>query len=180
MERQPHSGEQLPKTPSPELERPQAAERGQESLERPEARHEQLETARKAVERQPEQQQPKSEREAAPAHPITRLDRAINYKHTLKSLQRQLSPSSRAFSRVIHAPVVEKVSEVAAKTVFRPSVTMGASLTALLVGGLTFFTARSYGFPLSGSEFLFSLLIGGVIGIALEGAGKLLHRRNHH
>lgn len=179
MERQPKSGEQLPSIDTTELEqRPRSAEQSQEALERPEQRQERLETAREAVQKQPERASTPTEREAAPTNPVTRLDRAMNYKHTIKSLQRQLSPASRTFSKMIHAPVIEKASEVTARTVFRPSVTLGASLVALLVGGITFFTAKNYGFALSGSEFLLSLLVGGVIGVGLEGVGKLLRRRH--
>jgi hypothetical protein len=179
MEREPRSSEHLPRFNPSELERrPESNESPKESLERPEQRQERLRTARETLKHQPEIQAPAHEKENEPHQPVTKLDRVMNYRHTMKSLQRDLKPVSRSFSKFIHAPVIEKMSEVGAKTVFRPSVTLGASLTALMVGGVAFITARRYGFSLSGSEFLFALLLGGVIGAFLEGVGKILHRKH--
>ena len=93
---------------------------------------------------------------------------ALNYQHTLASMQQHLKPAARTFSRIIHQPVVEATSEVLAKTVVRPSVINGALWTAVLVGGAFYVTARMYGFVLSGSEMLFALLGGGIIGVLGE------------
>lgn len=130
------------------------------------------ELARKAVEIAPE---PAAKAAEAPreAAPVTRLDKLVSYRHTLKGVQKQLKPTSRKFSKFIHAPIVEKTSEALEKTVMRPSVTLGASLTALAVGGFFYFSARRYGFTLSGSEFLVSLLVGAIMGGLIEAVFKL-------
>ncbi len=121
---------------------------------------------------------PVAEKEtAAPVPFVARLDQLTNYTHTMASLQRKLRPMSRSFSKVIHTPAVEKTSEALEKTVMRPSVAAGATWTALLVGVIFYVTARIYGYALSGSEMLVALVIGGILGVALEGVGRLLRRR---
>lgn len=106
-----------------------------------------------------------------------RLTHAVNFEHTMKSLQTRLSPATRSFSRVIHSPAVEKTSEVLEKTVMRPSVINGALWTAVVVQGFLYFTARYYGFTLSGSEIIISLLAGGLLGIVLEGIWRSVKHR---
>lgn len=165
-EKQPQSHERISSQElAAELE--QMAEKQLENFEHhsPEqAQEKKAEHARQAVERAPEPGHKASEQ--APRHtaPPTRLDKMVAYRHTLKSLQKHLKPASRRFSKFIHTPVVEKASEVLENTVMRPSVTLGASLTALVVGGFFYFAARNYGFTLSGSEFIFSMLIGAILG----------------
>ena len=108
---------------------------------------------------------------------MAHLDHKLNYVQTLASVQRRLQPMSRQFSRVIHAPAVEAVSEVLGKTALRPSVTLGATWTAALVGIIFYFTAREYGYHLSGAEIIVSLLLGGLLGLLTEFIVKLLARR---
>ncbi len=106
-----------------------------------------------------------------------RLSHAVNFQQTMKSLQTRLTPASRSFSKVIHAPAVEKTSEALEKTVMRPSVINGALWTAVIVQAVLYFTARYYGFALSGSEIIISLLAGGLLGIVLEGIWRGIKHR---
>jgi len=154
--------------------REQAAETDPQG--RPEQR---AERAREVIGRQEIMPRPEdgNRGESAPADPVrTFLDHRLNYAQTLASVQRRLKPASRSFSKVIHAPVVEKASEVLETTVARPSVMLGTTWTALIVGTLFYFTARHYGYALSGSELLFSFIVGAVIGLTLEGLWRLLKR----
>ena len=108
---------------------------------------------------------------------IKKITHGLNYTDTLASVQRRLSPTSRRFSKAIHAPIVEKTSAVLEKTVMRPSVTLGATWTALIVGLIFYWTARHYGFKLSGSEMILALVVGGLIGAGIEWCGHLLRSR---
>jgi hypothetical protein len=108
---------------------------------------------------------------------IKKITHGLNYADTLASVQRRLSPRARSFSKVIHAPVVEKTSAVLEKTVMRPSVTLGATWTALIVGVIFYWTARHYGFRLSGSEMIIALLVGGLLGGSVEWFGHMLRKR---
>jgi hypothetical protein len=123
------------------------------------------------------------EQEATPApqHPVPAfLNRHLNYAQTLASVQRRLTPVSRGFSHVIHAPIVEKTSDALENTVARPSVTAGATWTALIVGAIFYFTARRYGYALSGSEIELSFIIGAVIGLIIEWFWRtFIHRPKH-
>ncbi len=137
-----------------------------------------LEAAREAIEHQAEAPVvPIAEKEAPKKHHPTIFDKQHAYWQTVHAMQRRLKPASRAFSKVIHAPAIEKTSDIAAKTVFRPSVTLGATTTALVVGAFFYITAQTYGFPLRGSEFAVSLLAGAILGLILEAVFKPLKRK---
>ncbi len=131
------------------------------------------ERAREVINQHEDQPEPETETksEATPPakHPLHILDHHLNYSRTMASVQRRLGPVSRGFSKVIHAPAVEKTSEALEHTVARPSVLLGTTWTALIVGGIFYFTARHYGFSLSGSELLFSFIVGALLGLVLEG-----------
>ncbi len=178
MEREPNSPEQI-NLPKPELEkRPERATSPEISQESEAKRQRQVEQARQTIERQQETADTGERAPVAKAKAIlTNIDYDRAYKDTMQSLQRHLKPASRTFSRVIHNPAIERVSEVAGQTVARPSVMLGATTTALIVGSLTYATAKRYGFTLSGSELILSLLAGGVIGAIIEGLTKLFKRR---
>lgn len=139
---------------------------------------EKIDEARAKLEQQPEPQARLGERESAPVyqHP-TRLDKETAYWDTLRSVQRHLKPASRSFSKFIHSPAVERTSEIAGATIARPSVLLGATSTAVLLGSFLYIAARLNGFPLSGSEFILSLLVGGVLGLIVEGLAKVIRPR---
>jgi hypothetical protein len=154
------------------------AEHHETAHEKPEDR---AERAREAIHKQTEHAPKSAPQEEAPRHPMHHVHALLNYKlnyaQTLTSIQRKLRPASRNFSKLIHQPAVERASDAIGSTVARPSVAAGASWTALIVGGLFYFTARRYGYSLSGSEILVSLLVGGVLGLILEGAWRAAKRR---
>ncbi len=141
--------------------------------------HQRAEAAREVIHQQDQAPEPAPavETESRPFSLRPILNHKLNYAQTLASVQRKLTPLSRSFSRVIHTPIVEKTSEALENTVARPSVIFGATWTALIVGGIFYFTARMYGYALSGSELLFSFVVGAVLGLVLEGVWRVLSRR---
>lgn len=161
------------------LSAPERQEAHEALTESTEKQAEQVEAARNKLEQAPEPAAKVSEREHAPTHHHpTRLDKEASYWDTLRSMQRHLTPASRRFSKLIHSPAIEKTSEVVGATVARPSVTLGATITAVVVGSFLYLTARAYGFALSGSELLLSLIVGGLLGLAVEGIAKLFKQRS--
>lgn len=177
-----------------------SSERGEQAKnELEQARNEQLDAAREAAaERDPadhaekraeharnviDRQEPEppaaTETDTKPASssPIAFLNHHLNYTQTLASVQRQLKPISRSFSKVIHAPAVEKASEALENNIARPSVLAGATWTALIVGSIFYLIARHYGYALSGSELLFSFIVGALLGLAIEGVWRASKRR---
>ena len=137
--------------------------------------------AREVIKNQTEQPEPAAVAEQeAPPPPATftaRLDHMLNYTQTMASVQRKLSPASRSFSKVIHAPAIEKTSEVLESTVMRPSIVAGATWTAFITGLTFYMVARAYGFTLSGTEMLAALIGGGLLGILIEGVLRTIRRR---
>jgi hypothetical protein len=137
------------------------------------------EKAREVIKRQEIKPEPVAAPETATpiSRPLAFLDHHLNYRQTLASVQRKLSPASRSFSKVIHTPVVEKTSEVLETTIARPSVMLGTTWTALIVGTSFYLIARHYGYALSGSELLFSFIVGALLGIVGEGLWTAFKRR---
>lgn len=135
------------------------------SSRKAEARHEierstkeKEQTPAKRVERSPEKRQ----------QVASKLDRKAAYKETMSSMRTQLPPASRAFSKVIHNPVVESVSEAAGKTVARPNAILAGSMSAFLFVLATYLIARYFGYPLSGFETIAAFIFGWVIGVIFD------------
>lgn len=173
------SNETLKQDISAELEqRLDNIERRPELLETHAEQQEQAaEKAREQIAKQPEVQAKAPETTPKLAPPPSRLDRWTNYIYTLKSLQRSLPAASRAFSKVIHQPIISKTSEIAEATVMRPSVALGATLTAAIVGGFALLISRIYGYELPTSWFVLCLGVGAVLGLAGEAIARLLKPR---
>jgi len=105
------------------------------------------------------------------------LDKEATYNETLASLQNRMTPGEKKFSRFIHNPTIEKTSNLLESTIMRPSVVMGTTWTALIVGIIFYATARIYGFKLSGSEMLLALAGGAILGLTLEGIWLFIRRK---
>lgn len=100
--------------------------------------------------------------------PINRELKNMAYQRTLKRTQRQLSAPSRAFSKVVHHPAVEATSEIASKTIARPSGILAGSIAAFIGSSIFLWIARHYGYEYN--YFLLALLfVGGFfIGLLVE------------
>lgn len=178
MEQEPKNPEQSAEFNAAELETSPEASQGPERAQESEAdRNQNVEAARAKVEAQSAAEKAEPAKESAPKRFTSGVDRKQAYAETMASVQRHLSAPSRAFSKVIHNDVVDKTSEAIGQTVLRPSVTLGATSTALLVGGFTYWLAKHYGYALSGTTLLLALVVGGVAGVAIEGIAKLFQRK---
>lgn len=81
-------------------------------------------------------------------------------RDTIASVQSQLSPGEQRFSKLIHKPAVQKLSESASATVARPSGLLGGSLLAF-VGSVGYqLITRIYDVPYNYS-FVIVFFIGG-------------------
>ncbi len=99
---------------------------------------------------------------------ITRATKKAAYKKTLGHVRRQLPKRERAFSKVIHQPVVEKLSDVGSKTVARPSGVLAGGICALLGSTFVFYMAKHYGFEYNFLVFILLLVIGFGVGLVVE------------
>ncbi len=91
-----------------------------------------------------------------------------SYKRTMKQVQDDLPAGSRTFSKVIHAKPVEKTSEFIGSTIARPNAILAGSIVAFLLTLLTYVTAKTIGYRLSGFETIAAFIIGWTIGIIYD------------
>ncbi len=113
---------------------------------------------------------------------VTKELKTIRYKETMRYVRRHLTKRERKFSSIIHAPTVEKVSEVGAKTIARPSGLLGGGLVALIGSIGTLYIARQYGFEVPNSLFMALFVIGFAVGVVAEFivAGFSVRRGNRY
>lgn len=94
--------------------------------------------------------------------------KATAYKKQLERIRDHLSPTERTFSKFTHAKVVDKTSNVMAKTVARPTGILGGAVCALIGSVIALYTAKHYGFTYNYLLFL-ALFVGGyLIGSSIE------------
>ena len=99
---------------------------------------------------------------------ITQEDRKDSFKKTMETVQSQLPKSSRTFSKVIHNPTIEKVSEVTGKTVARPNAILSGSVAAFVLTLAIYTLAKINGYPLSGFETIAAFTIGWLTGMLFD------------
>lgn len=109
-----------------------------------------------------EQQRAERQRQTSPAAQQERFDK------TMAAVQSQLSPSSRAFSKVIHNPAIEKASEVTGNTVARPNALLSGAIAAFVLTLAIYLIARFNGYPLSGAESIAAFALGWLCGLAFD------------
>ena len=98
----------------------------------------------------------------------SKADRDKAYKNIMDVTRTQMSASARAFSKVIHNPVVEKTSEVIGSTVARPNAILTGSVSALILVLGVYTIAHFFGYPLSGFETIGAFILGWLIGIIYD------------
>lgn len=107
------------------------------------------------------------------------IDRTVKkaaYKRELHRIQKQLSKPDRTFSKVIHKPTIEAISNVGAKTVARPSGVLGGSIAALAGGIFLVWISRHYGFRYNFFVFIGLLGAGFLLGLIVELLFKTLKK----
>lgn len=156
--------------------------------------HEQLETARNAYADKIETIRGAIEHEAVsheheinkieheqhdehrPHHYLTKKIKNQQYQKTVAEIQKSLSPSQQRFSKLVHQPAIEKVSEVGAKTIARPSGILGGALFALIGSSIVMYIARHIGFEVPNTIFILLFITGFAVGLLLELLLHTLHR----
>lgn len=96
---------------------------------------------------------------------------------TLHRIQRHLSKPERRFSRFIHKPAIDKLSEAGSKTVARPSGLLGGGLTAFAGSLALLVFVKRYGYEYNPTTFLLFLIGGFFLGLLIELFIRSLWRR---
>ncbi len=97
------------------------------------------------------------------------------YQRAITRVRRQLTPGQRSFSKVIHQPVVDAVSEATAKTIGRPSGILGGGLLALAGTTAYYYITKHYGYDYNYGVFLLLVAAGFVVGWLAEFLLRTMH-----
>ena len=108
---------------------------------------------------------------------VSRELKEMGFRRTLTNTRLRMKAPARAFSKVIHQPVVEKVSEVAGSTVARPSGTIGGGLFALLGSITLLYISKHYGYRYNYFIFILLFVGGFIVGMIIELIVRALLRR---
>ncbi len=99
---------------------------------------------------------------------VSKKEREASYKHHMKQLQSELSPSQRAFSKVLHNPIVEKTSEVVGSTIARPNAVLAGAVVAFVLVLAVYLISKFYGYTLSGFETIGAFIAGWILGVLYD------------
>ena len=102
--------------------------------------------------------------------------KAMAKRRILKETRRQMSAPSRALSKVVHQPVVEKASEIGA-SVARPSGVLGGGIFALVGSSLLLYITKHNGYRYNYLMFILLFVGGFILGMIVE---LLLHMLIRH
>jgi hypothetical protein len=105
---------------------------------------------------------------------ITKEDKAHSFNSVMSHARQDLSKPERALSKFMHQPAVEKVSDIAGKTIARPSGAIGAAVFASAGIFIVYLLAKRIGFTLSGSEAPILVAVGFITGLLVEWAYKAI------
>lgn len=99
---------------------------------------------------------------------ISKAEQNKEFKQRMQSVQKDMTPGSRTFSKAIHHPVVEKTSEVVGATVARPNAILAGSLAAFVLTMAVYVVAKNVGYSLSGFETIGAFIVGWIIGLLFD------------
>lgn len=99
---------------------------------------------------------------------VNRSLKLIARRRLLKQIRRHLAPPDRAFSHIIHQPIIDQTSELAAKTVARPSGLLSGGLFALIGSGALLYIDKHYGYRYNFLVWMLCFAGGFVLGLVLE------------
>jgi hypothetical protein len=111
---------------------------------------------------------------------VDRELRRLMFKRTLVSVQKQLSAPSRAFSKVVHNPAIDRASAAAEKTVARPKGILVGGLAAFIGCLYTLYLAKHYGFRYNLLLFIILFVTGYVVTTFIEIAAIVIKRTFRH
>ena len=143
-----------------------SAEKGHES-DASDARKEALELANSS-EKESKQKEKAHDRSPLERRGPTKREKQLSYDSTMKEVRSHMNGPSRTFSKLIHNPFVEKVSDVAGSTVARPNAILSGAMFAFLITLTLYLIARMNGYPLTGSESIAAFVLGWAIGLTYD------------
>lgn len=114
-------------------------------------------------------------------HPviINKQLKDMAFSRSMTRTRKKLSRSSRAFSKVIHTPVIDRTSELAGKTIARPSGVLAGAFLAFIGTSALLWITKHYGYTYN--YLMVILLFGGgmILGLSIEGLYRLLRKNKN-
>ena len=129
------------------------------------ARLEALETAASIESKNIEKEQKKS---PTGRGSINKRQKEKSFKQTMNQVQKELPPSKRVFSKIIHNNYNEKTSDIIGSTVARPNALFAGAFVAFILTILTYTVAKTMGYALSGFETIGAFIVGWMVGISYD------------
>lgn len=144
-----------------------------------EKKTESVEHIKSRVEREAISKENVSVESAGPKQDSPRIDKELKqltFQRTLTHVRKKLGGPSRVVSKVVHQPVIDKLSQLGEKTIARPVSLFSGSLCALVGTSLAFYMAKHYGFHYNFLLFILLFVGGFILGTLAELVVNLLHR----
>ena len=94
--------------------------------------------------------------------------KGITLKKTIAGIQKQLPANERTFSKVVHNPVIDKISAVGERTIARPIGILGGGALALLGSLLSTYFSRKFGMSYNIFMFVIFFAVGYILATLLE------------
>lgn len=107
-------------------------------------------------------------------YPLGKKQRDIQFKKTMKLVQKDMPPYERAFSKFIHNKAVDRVSSVVGQSVARPNAMLSGAIAAFVLTSVVYLIARNLGYVLSGFETIGAFIVGWAIGLVFDYLRALL------
>jgi len=98
------------------------------------------------------------------------------YSRAMTRVRKKLSLPSRTFSRVTHSKLLEKPSELAEKTVARPSGMLGGALFAAIGSVLLLWITKHNGYSYNYLFVIILFVVGILIGLTSEAIVRLIKK----
>ena len=91
-----------------------------------------------------------------------------SFEKQMDGIRSEMGPGSQFISKVIHLRSIERISDTVGSTIARPNAMLSGSIAAFAVITVLYFTARHYGYQLSGFETIAAFCIGWLLGILYD------------
>lgn len=142
--------------------------------------HEQIESIQKNVEKHSTSSEEivarHQEKDKAEPTPTTLPKdlQSIAFRRSMIQIRRHLSKSEQSFSKVVHQPVVDRVSNIASKTIARPSGILWGAAFMFIGSVLLLIISKRYGFTYNYLVGLIFLITGYIFGCFIELLYKII------
>jgi hypothetical protein len=163
--------EQARRSQEQHRQRAETAEANNEPLE---AIRERVEKAEAQTERHRQNSHDKAKNKSGGL--LAGTSKKLAYQRTIKLTQKRLSKPQRSFSKVVHQPMVEALSNAAEVTVARPSGLFMGGLLSVVSSLVVLYICRHYGYEYNFMVSLATFVGGFLIGVLIESSETLFFK----